>query len=168
MQDMRIQASLLVVLAACSIAVWTDTFSGQDTRTTSTGALPPSGDGSAATGDASTQYDASAVASDCQALAASRAPVPITVTFPGYGTGSASIHVVTSSGSCDLVAETAQDGVVFTSNALPCASLLAPGSPSFAQATASGGGGPNDLTFQWGYDVAATCTITDEYSLAKQ
>ncbi|HSQ67408.1 MAG TPA: hypothetical protein VLM85_29540 [Polyangiaceae bacterium] len=163
---MRIQASILVVLAACSVAVWTDTFGGQDTRTASTGALPPSDDSGASTGDAGTQYDAAS--SDCQALAASRAPVPITVTFPGYGTGSASIHVVTSSGSCDLVADTAQDGVVFTSNALPCASLLAPGSPSFAQATASGGAGPNDLTFQWGYDVAATCTITDEYSLAKQ
>jgi hypothetical protein len=152
---------LLPIAAACSSATWTDTFSGQDTRTSSTGPLPQGG-------DAAPQYDASAASSDCQALAASKPPVPITVTFPGYGTGNASMHVVTSAGSCDLVASTATDGIVFTADALPCAPLLAPGTPSFGQATASGGGGPNDLTFQWGYDIASTCTITDEYSLAKQ
>lgn len=158
---MRSLLLLVLPVAACASATWADTFSGQDTRTSSTGPLPQGG-------DATPQYDASAASSDCQNLASSKAPVPITVTFPGYGTGSASIHVVTASGSCDLVATTATDGIVFSADALPCAPLLAPGSPSFAQATASGGVGPNDLTFQWGYDIASTCTISDEYSLAKQ
>lgn len=139
--------------AACSNATWNDTFSGQGTR-------------SASTSDASVPPDAASSITACQNLAASKAIAPITVTFPGYETGSAHIHVVTATGSCDLPADSTQAGLVFTTDALACAALLAPGTPSSAQATASGGGAPNDLTFQWGYGL--TCSITDEYSLAKQ
>jgi hypothetical protein len=143
---------VLVLLAACSSATWDDTFQGQDARSTSLGdaALPPDGGSPLA----------------CAGLAASSPPVPITVTFPGHGTASETIHVVTASGSCDLVINTDTDGVAFASDAIPCANLIVPGTPISGTATASGSSSPNDLLFQWDYGIA--CTIIDDYALEKQ
>ncbi len=159
------RALLYIVVAlstACSSATWNDTFIGQDTRSTDAGAAPPVDDSS--TDDAS--FDPSA----CQGLASSRSTVPITVTFPGYGTSSPTIHVVSSSGSCDVIADPVDVGILFSSDALPCAALLAPGTPSSGQVTAAGvsASTPDTLTFQWGYDLLGTCSITDQYSLSKK
>ena len=139
--------ALCLALAACSGATWDDTFAGQDARTTSVG-------------DASTSPDASPQA--CSGLAASSSTVPITVTFPGHGTGSETIHIVAATGTCDLLVDTDTDGVVFASDAIPCAPLLAAGAPESGNATASG---PDDLLFLWSY---GTCTITDDYALTKK
>jgi hypothetical protein len=147
---MRPRSWLVVVCFGCG-AAWTDSFKGQDTRV-----VP----------DAGVMDDSGAV-DQCNALAASKHPVsPITVTFPGRGTPTAKIHVVAPSATCDVPVETDQQNVLFSSNALACAPILAPGTPGQGTVTASGNGGPNDLQFQWTY--GAICTIVDDYSLSKQ
>lgn len=144
-------------LAACSAATWNDTFNGSVTRTTS-GGQPLPGD------DAALDPDAGAAA--CTGIAKSRAAGPIVLTFPGHGTSSEKIHVVAGSGSCDLPIDTDTDGVAFAGDTSPCATLLAPGTPSSGTATASGTDSPSDLLFQWVYSVE--CEVDDDYALSKK
>ena len=142
-----------VALAACSSAQWTDTFQGVDSRLVADAAVS---DEPGVEDDAGTGFD-------CNGLAASKAPVsPITVTFPGYGTQSTTIHIVTSSATCDLNVDTTEDNVLFSGDASPCAPLLAPGTPVSSTAVASG---PDQLLFQWSYGI---CEIDDQYVLSKQ
>jgi hypothetical protein len=138
-----------LMLAACSGASWTDTFQGQDTRTTSVGDAGVVGDGGAQGG--------------CVGLANSSAPVPITVTFPNHGVPPETIHVVAAGGTCDLNVDSDTDSVIFASDAIPCAKLLAPGTPSLGTVTVFGSSSPSDMQFQWNYGV---CTITDDYALS--
>lgn len=150
--SMRLTVVMTCILPACAPAQWTDTFTGQDTR-----ALPDSG----------TVDDTGAV-DKCTGLAMSKAPVQtITVTFPGHGTAMETIHVATSTATCDMSVDTDQDDVLFVSDASACAPLLAPGMPGMSSATASSaGGGPNDLQFQWVYSTV--CAIVDDYALSKK
>ncbi len=140
--------------AGCGSAAWTDTFAGSDTRSTSVTPV-----------DAATPGDGGPVQS-CDGLAKSSGTVPVTVTFPGHGTSSETIHIVAAGGACDLVVDTDTDGVAFSSDAIPCAKLLAAGTPESGTAQASGSSSPNDLLFQWSYGPA--CTIDDDYHLDKQ
>ncbi len=144
--------TITLVLAACSSAQWTDTLTGKDNRTTSYGDPSPDDDAVAPDGGPS---------NDCIGLANSSATVPITVTFPGHGTPSAKIHVVAGSKTCDVNVDTDTDGIVFASDAIPCASTIAAGLPSSGTATVQG---PSDLLFAWSYSV--TCTINDDYALS--
>jgi len=141
--------------AACSSAAWTDTFAGSDTRSTSVtaaDAAPP-------------PPDAGPVQS-CDGLAQSSPTVPITVTFPGHGSSAETIHIATAAGSCDLTVDSDTDGVIFASDAVPCAKLVAAGTPESGTAQVSGTSSPNDLLFQWSYGLA--CTILDDYKLDKK
>jgi len=154
----------LFFLLACSNANWDDTFVGTDTRTTGGGITPL--DDSGDLDDVLVPSDGGA-SSACDGLAASASPVsPITVTFPGHGTATETIHIVASSSSCDLSIDTDSDGVAFVSDSSSCATLLAVGTPSSGTATASGGGAPNDLLFQWSY--GSFCTINDDYALSSK
>jgi hypothetical protein len=136
----------LCLVCSCSSAQWTDTFNGQDSRSVPDAGPPPEGG-----------------VDPCVGLASQMVVSPITVTFPGYGTSSSKIHVVTPSGACDVNIDTNTDGVLFASNAVPCAMLLAPPKPILGSATASG---PNDLLFQWTY--SASCTLVDDYALSRK
>lgn len=151
---MRLVAMCALLYTACSSATWSDTFAGTDTRSTSVtpvdAAAPPDG------GPIET----------CDQVAASSPTVPITITFPGHGTTAETMHIVTPAGTCDLVVDTDTDGVAFSSDAIPCAKLIAAGTPESGTAQASGGDGPNDLLFQWSYGLA--CTILDDYRLDKK
>ncbi len=90
----------------------------------------------------------------------------ITVTFPNHGAPSESIHIVVGAQSCDLVVDSDTDQVIFSSDASPCAPLIAPGSPGSSTATVSGDTSPNSILFQWAY--TDFCTIDDDYSLSKK
>ncbi|HEY1955454.1 MAG TPA: hypothetical protein VGH28_07570 [Polyangiaceae bacterium] len=147
--------SCALFLVACSSATWTDAFAGSDARSTSVtaaDAAPPSPDAGSA--------------QSCDSLANSSPTVPITATFPGHGSSSETIHIVAASGTCDMTVDTDTDGVIFASDAVPCASLLAPGTPESGTAQVSGTDSPNDMLFQWSYGLA--CTINDDYKLDKQ
>ena len=148
---MRFTVCILFFVAACSPATWSDTFRGKSSRVVE---------------DAGVTGDASSVAQQCAGLAASKPTADITVTFPGHGTPTETIHIVSGSSSCDLNVDTDTDGILFVGDALPCASLLAPGTPSSATATGSGSTSPTDLIFQWSYSLV--CAIDDDYTLGKQ
>lgn len=154
--------SALFFVLACSSATWEDTFVGTDARSTNftaVDAAPPDLD--AFVGDAG-----SASPGACDQLAQSSPTVPITVTFPNHGTPAETIHVVASSASCDIDVDTDTDQVIFASDAIPCAKLLAAGTPESGTVQVSGGDSPNDMLFLWSYGDA--CTIDDDYSLSKQ
>jgi len=155
---MRIVACFL--LLGCSSATWTDTFAGTDARSDGLDEGGIVNDDSAVVTD-----DAGSPGLLCDGLAASKAPVPITVTFPGHGTPNESIHIVASSGTCDVAVDSDTDGVIFSADATSCAALIAAGSPSLGSATVFGASSPTDLSFQWSYGV---CTIIDDYSLSKE
>jgi hypothetical protein len=156
---MRFTVIIVVACSACSAATWNDTFSGTSSRTAEdASAVQP--DPEADLGDASASPQA------CLGLAMSQAAPAITVTFPNHGAPSESIHVVAGAQSCDLVVDSDTDGVMFVSDASPCALLIAPGSPGQSSATVSGDSSPNSILFQWGY--TDFCTIDDDYSLSKK
>ncbi len=137
---------------ACTAASWTDTFK-------STGARSVEDAGAAA-------VDAGGAVEQCTALAAQKSPPSITVTFPGHGTANESVHVVSGAQACDMKVDTDTDGVLFVGDALPCAPVLAVGSPSSATATISGLNSPTDLLVQWSY--SSICAIDDDYPLERQ
>jgi hypothetical protein len=140
----------LVLMLDCTSASWTDTFRGVDHRSAI---------------DAGTVPDDEGGVLGCMGSVMVGPPVtPITVTFPGHGTESATIHIVAGTSSCDLTVDTDEDGVVFVSDATPCVALLAGGTPSESTATASGS--PTDLLFQWTY--GSICTLDDDYTLSAQ
>jgi hypothetical protein len=143
--------TLLCLFLACSAVSWTDTFSATSTRSMEDAGAPPADAGNA------TQV--------CATFAAMPAPT-LTVTFPGHGVGTETIHVVVGAQSCDLNVDSDTDGVVFVSNATPCAALVAPSPPGQSTATVSGTSSPSQLLFQWSY--TGTCVIDDAYSLSKQ
>jgi hypothetical protein len=147
-------------LIACTAATWADTFSGTSARSAEdASAIQPSPE--ADLGDASISPQA------CTGLATSKAAPAITVTFPNHGTpGSETIHVVVGTQSCDLHVDSDTDGVIFASDATPCAALIAPGTPGQSSATVSGDTSPTALLFQWSY--TDFCTIDDDYSLSKK
>ncbi len=157
---------LIFAVCACSNGNWNDTFTGTDTRTTGGGLAPLPGDGPDLDDENIILPSDGGASTACVGLAASSAPVtPITVTFPGHGTGTETVHVVVANGkSCDMDVDTDTDGVAYVSDSFACASLLAVGTPIAGTATASGGGAPNDLFFQWSYGSA--CTINDDYALS--
>ena len=141
---------ILVLVVACSSAQWTDTFRGTDQRMATDAGFDDVDEGGVTT-------------FDCNGLAAMSKPVStITVSFPGYGTPTLTMHVVTPTGTCDLVVDSSQDNVLFSSDASPCAPLLAPAKPVASTAVASG---PDQLVFQWSYGL---CEIDDNYALSKQ
>ncbi|HEY2366466.1 MAG TPA: hypothetical protein VGH87_08775 [Polyangiaceae bacterium] len=142
----------LIVVCACSAVAWTDTFTATGTRTTEDAGSPPSDSGTSAQA--------------CATLAASKPAPKLTVTFPGHGVGAESIHIVAGAQSCDLQVDTDTDGIVFVSDATPCAALVAPGAPGQSTATVYGSTSPSGLLFQWSYSTI--CTIDDTYSLSKQ
>lgn len=142
----------LVLVCACTAVAWTDTFTATGTRSTEDAGSPPPDSGTSAQA--------------CANLASSKPAPTLTVTFPGHATGSEKIHVVVGAQSCDLVVDTDTDGVVFVSDATPCASLIAPGSPGQSTATVYGSTSPSQLLFQWSYSTV--CVIDDTYSLSKQ
>jgi hypothetical protein len=136
----------------CTAASWTDTFHATGTRgVEDAGAVPD---------------DAGGAVQQCAGLAATKSPPSIVVTFPGHGTANESVHVVSGSQTCDLHVDTDTDAVLFVGDALPCASMLAVGTPSSATATISGLNSPTDLLFQWSY--SSICTIDDDYPLERQ
>ena len=139
------------VFVGCTVVTWADTFRATAARSVE---------------DAGASIDASASVQQCAGLAASKPAPTITVTFPGHGTGTESVHIVSASQSCDLHVDTDADGILFVGDALPCASLLAAGTPSSATATVSGATSPTHMLFQWSY--SATCAIDDDYALEKQ
>lgn len=142
----------LVVVCACTAVAWTDTFTATGARSTEDAGAPDP--------DSGTSSQA------CVGLATSK-PIPsLTVTFPGHGTATETIHVVVSGQSCDLHVDSDTDGVMFVSDATPCAALIAPGAPGQSTATVSGSSSPSELLFQWSYSTV--CTIDDTYSLSKQ
>ena len=141
------------LLVGCTTASWTDTFKATASR-------------SVEDADAAADLDASGSVQQCAGLAASKPPPAITVTFPGHGTGTESVHVTSGSQSCDLTVDTDSDGVLFVGDTLPCAALLAVGTPSSGTATITGAGSPTDMLIQWSYSLV--CTIDDDYSLEKQ
>jgi len=155
---MRIVACFLLI--GCNSATWTDTFAGTDSRTDGLDEGGIVDDDSMVTTD-----EAGAPGPLCDGLAASKPTVPITVTFPGHGTPNETIHIVASSGTCDVPVDSDTDGVIFSADASPCASLIAAGDPSLGSATVFGTSSPTDLSFQWSYGV---CTIIDDYSLSKE
>jgi hypothetical protein len=158
---MRAIFFLLPCIVACSNASWTDTFTGTDTRSTGGGIAPL--DDSGVVEDVEVPTDGGA-STACDGLAASAATVPITVTFPGHGTATETVHIVAAGGSCDFPIDSDEDGVDFASDTYACAALLAVGTPIAGTATISGDNAPNDMFFQWSY--GATCTINDDYSLS--
>lgn len=142
----------LIVMSGCTAIAWTDTFTATGTRSTEDAGAPPPDSGTSAQA--------------CSGLAASK-PVPsLTVTFPGHGTSSETIHIVVGTQSCDLSVDSDTDGVAFVSDAAPCAPLIAPGTPGQSTATAFGSTSPTQLLFQWSYSTI--CTIDDAYSLDKK
>ncbi len=164
---MRFTPPLVLVcfVAACSAATWADTFRGTAARTVDDAGVVFTDEG----------FDDVVVIPDeagsvspgaCTGLAGTNTPPPIVVTFPGHGTATESIHVVVGSKSCDMQIDTDSDGLAFVGDALACAPLIAPGTPSSATATLVGSGSPSDLLFQWDYSLV--CTIDDDYSLGKQ
>lgn len=142
----------LVVVCACTAVAWTDTFTATGTRTTEDAGAPPPDSGTSAQA--------------CSDLAASKPSPALVVTFPGHGTTNEIIHVVVGAQSCDLHVDSDTDGVVFVSDATPCAALVAVGSPGQSTATVYGSTSPSQLLFQWSYSTV--CTIDDTYSLSKQ
>ena len=153
---MRFTLPLAFFVCACSAVTWSDTFTASDTRSTEDAGVP----------DPDVIGDASVSSSACGTLAASKSAPSLVVTFPGHGTATETIHVVAGSSSCDLVVDTDTDGVVFVSDASPCAPLIAPGSPGQSTATVTGDTSPSALLFQWTY--TDFCTIDDQYSLSKK
>ena len=149
---------LLVVLCSCSAATWNDTFTGTSSRSAEDASVQPDPD--ADLGDATVSPQA------CTSLATSKAAPAITVTFPNHGLPGEKIHVVVGAQSCDLVVDSDTDGVVFSSDATPCAPLIAPGQPGQSSATVSGDTSPTAMLFQWTY--TDFCTIDDDYSLSKK
>jgi len=142
---------LVVVVCGCTPIAWTDTFTATGTRSGEDAGTPPP--------DSGTSAEA------CATLAAK--PVPtLTVTFPKHGEVGATIHIVVGAQSCDLTVDTDTDGVAFVSDAAPCATLIAPGSPGQSTATVTGSTSPSQLLFQWSYSTI--CTIDDAYSLEKK
>jgi hypothetical protein len=150
--------TLAFFFVACSAATWTDTFTGQSSRSAEDASAVP--DPEADLGDGSVSPQA------CTGLAQSKAAPAITVTFPNHGAPNETIHVVVGSQSCDLHVDSDTDGVVFASDASPCAPLIAPGTPGQSTATVSGSSSPSSLLFQWSY--TDFCTIDDDYSLSKK
>lgn|SRR5512142_393715 len=148
---MRFTVWIPSLVVACTAVTWTDTFRATAARSVE---------------DAGVSVDASSTVQQCAGLAASKAPPTITVTFPGHGTGTESIHVVSGSETCDLHVDTDTDGILFVGDALPCAALLAAGTPSSATATVSGATSPTHMLFQWSY--SSVCAIDDDYALEKQ
>jgi hypothetical protein len=140
------------LFCACTAASWVDTFK-------STGARNVEDAGAAAD-------DAGGAVEQCAALAATKPPPSITVTFPGHGTPTSSVHVTSGSQTCDMHVDTDTDGVMFVGDALPCAPALAVGTPSSATATISGLNSPTDLLVQWSY--SSICAIDDDYPLERQ
>ncbi len=141
-----------LVSVACSPASWTDTFKGTPTRSVEdAGAVPD---------------DAASGVQQCAGLAATKSPPAITVTFPGHGTATETVHVTSGSQSCDMVVDTDTDGVMFVGDASPCAAMIAVGTPGSGTATISGSSSPTDLLFQWSYSFV--CTIDDDYVLGRQ
>lgn len=149
------------LVVACESATWADTFAGQDTRSNALDEAGPVDDEATVV-----TSEGGAPGPSCATLAASRGTVPITVTFPNHGGPSETIHVVAASGSCDITVDSDTDDVMFSSDAIPCAKLLAPGTPSQGSVTVSGSSSPADMTFTWSYGLI--CTVTDDYSLTKQ
>jgi hypothetical protein len=138
-------------LIACTAVTWNDTFTATGTRDTEDAGPPPEGGSPQA----------------CANLAASQAVPSLTaVTFPGHGGATETIHIVVGSQSCDLHVDTDTDGVVFVSDASPCAPLIAPGAPGQSSATVTGTTSPTLLVFQWAY--TQFCTIDDAYALEKK
>jgi len=142
----------LAVVCGCSAVAWTDTFTAKGTRSGEDAGPPPPDSGTAAQA--------------CAALVTSKPAPDLVVTFPGHGTASETIHVVVGAQSCDLHVDTDTDGVVFASDATPCAALVSPGAPGQSTATAYGSTSPTQLLFQWSF--SSVCTIDDTYSLSKQ
>jgi hypothetical protein len=147
----RFTLSLIVVVCGCTPIAWTDTFAATGTRSTEDAGAPPP--------DSGTSSQA------CADLATSKPEPPLTVTFPNHGTPTATIHIVTGGKSCDIGVDTDTDGIVFASDATPCAPLVAPGAPGQSTATVYGTTSPTQLLFQWSY--SSTCIIDDTYSLQK-
>ena len=142
----------LIVVCSCAPVAWTDTFTATGTRSTEDASAPDPESGTSAQA--------------CAGLASSKAAPTLTVTFPGHGTATEKIHVVVGAQSCDLTVDSDTDGVVFVSDATPCAALVAPGSPGQSTATVYGSTSPSQLLFQWTYSTI--CTIDDAYSLDKK
>lgn len=144
--------TVIFLLAACNAASWTDTFRSTGVRSVDdAGAIPD---------------DAGNAAQDCAGLAASKSPPSITVTFPGHGTASASVHVTSGAQSCNMTVDTDTDGVLFIGDATPCAAMLAVPTPGSGTATVSGSSSPTDLLFLWSY--SSICTMDDDYPLERQ
>jgi hypothetical protein len=142
----------LIALCGCTAVAWTDTFTATGTRSTEDAGSPDPDSGSASQA--------------CATLASSKPAPALTVTFPNHGTPPETIHIVVGAQSCDLAVDTDTDGVVFVSDATPCAALIAPGSPGQSTATVNGSTSPSGLLFQWSYSTI--CTIDDTYSLSKK
>ena len=148
---MRFTVSCFLIASACSAVTWNDTF-------TATASRSPE--------DAGTTIADGSTAQQCAGLASMKAPPAITVTFPGHGTPTETVHVVVGAQSCDLHVDTDTDGVVFVSDASPCAALIAVGTPGQSTATVYGTTSPSQLLFQWSYSQG--CAIDDVYPLNKQ
>jgi hypothetical protein len=148
----RFTLPLIAFFCACSAAAWTDTFNATGTRSTEDAGAPPPDSGTSAQA--------------CTTLASSKPAPSLVVTFPGHGTGAETIHIVVGAQSCDLVVDSDTDGVVFASDATPCAALIAPGTPGQSTATVDGTSSPSGLLFQWSYSTV--CVIDDTYSLSKK
>jgi len=148
----------LIFVCACSAATWNDTFTGTSSRTTEDASVEP--DPEADLGDAIASPQA------CSGLASSKPAPTITVTFPNHGSAGEKIHIVVAAQSCDLDVDSDTDGVVFASDAAPCAPLIAPGAPGQSSATVSGDTSPTSILFQWSY--TDFCAIDDDYSLSKK
>jgi hypothetical protein len=149
---MRFKVCIFATLfVGCSAATWADTFKATASRSVE---------------DAGAPADASGAVQQCTGLATSKSPPTLSVTFPGHGTPTESVHVTSGAQSCDLVVDTDSDGILFVGDALPCATLLAVGTPASATATISGSSSPTHMLIQWSY--SSVCTIDDDYSLEKQ
>lgn len=149
---MRFTVCVLASLfAGCAAVTWADTFKATATRSVE---------------DAGADPEASSSVQQCAGLASSKSPPAITVTFPGHGTATESVHIAVGAQSCDLHVDTDSDGLLFVGDALPCATLLAVGTPSSATATIAGASSPTDMLIQWSY--SSVCAIDDDYKLEKQ
>jgi hypothetical protein len=147
---MRFTLSCFLIASSCSAVTWNDTFTATGSRSTE---------------DAGTPVDGSS-AQACSGLASSKAAPALIVSFPGHGTATETVHIVVGAQSCDLHVDTDTDGVVFVSDASPCAALIAVGTPGQSTATVYGTTSPSQLLFQWSY--AQSCAIDDVYPLNKQ
>lgn len=133
---------LLAGLCGCGSPGWDATFSGTAVRTNSS--------------------------HGCDPISATRSTPAVTVTFPNSGTGSRTVHIVAQGGgSCDMTIDGSDYNVSFVSDAIPCASLLAPVQPTTGQATIEGGDSPTHIVFAWSY-LGPGCSVSDDYTLHGQ